>query len=130
MKTRNEEDLNELLRKVLPIESEVAFYNFIADMRDGIERLDMRDGIARLRPHEILWSPTFLLKSSIAIINSIVQDEAKSSLQYTLAKAGHERAAALIGYDQGAAIQRIFDFRKKLMDEIPELEQLFLEELW
>lgn len=121
MKTRNNEDLNELLRKVLPVESEVAFYNFIVDMQDRTERLS---------PHEILWSPAFLLKSSIAIIQKIIQDEAKSSLQYTLAKTGYERAKALIGYDRVTAIQRIFDFRKKLMDEIPELEQLFLEELW
>jgi len=117
---RNKEDLNELLKLVLPVKKEIAFYNFIADLSDPQEYIQ--------GPEEY-WSGPYLLASSIRKINKILQIKAKNSLPYTLAEAGYERAKVLAGYDQSAFIQQIYDFRKKLLDEIPELEQLFLERL-
>ena len=116
----NRENLGELLSWVLSLRSEVAFYNFVSDLR-ALE--------THLKMDEVQWSPAFLLRSSIYQIDKLLENEAKQGLLYTLAETGRDRATALLGYNQGAVIQQIYDYRKALIDEIPKLEQLFLERL-
>jgi hypothetical protein len=115
---RTEEDLAELLCWILPVEMEQDFFFFIASLNDLY--------VPQMKEQ---WAAAHLLLRSVRLIAKLASLESKNSLEYMRARTGRERTMAILNYNQGVVIRQIYDYRKKLMDKIPELEQLFLKRL-
>lgn len=116
------EDLNLLLNYVLPHDKEVSFYCELFEMIENKESAS-KDILASIEAVSIL-------KASIQLFEETDVTTVINSLDYMFAKTGVERAKLHINYTRSdSMVQKVYDLRKKYIDQIPILELELCERL-